>query len=115
MTNTSEEAVLEPTSTGQSAGHEEQGETVRDGGADGPAKKPPRELGLMLFSAGVIGFVLPGPGIPALMAGGLILWPKAFGRVEGWFQQRFPDTHRAGRGQLDRFLTDMERRYPGST
>ena len=25
-----------------------------------------------------------GPGIPALIAGGLALWPKAFGKLESW-------------------------------
>ena len=44
----------------------------------------------MLVSAGVIGMVLPGPGAPALVAGGLILWPKAFSKAERWFQRRFP-------------------------
>ena len=76
---------------------------------------PPRDLGVMLVSAGVIGVVLPGPGVPALVAGGLILWPEAFGRVERWLQKRFPDTHRKGIGHINRFLTDLERRYPGST
>jgi hypothetical protein len=76
---------------------------------------PPRELGALLVSAGVIGLVLPGPGIPALMAGGLMLWPKRFSAAEGWLQRRFPETHRKGRGQLQRFLDDLERRYPGST
>jgi len=75
----------------------------------------PRELGVMLVSAGVIGMVLPGPGTPALIAGGLILWPDAFGKAERWFQRRFPRTHRQGIGHINRFLSDLERRYPGST
>jgi Putative transmembrane protein (PGPGW) len=75
----------------------------------------PKELGVMLVSAGIIGVVLPGPGTPVLVAGGLILWPEAFGRVERWFQKRFPETHRMGVGHINRFLTDLERRYPGST
>lgn len=69
----------------------------------------------MLVSAGVIGMVLPGPGAPALVAGGLILWPEAFGKVERWFQKRFPEAHRTGMGHMNRFLSDLERRYPGST
>ena len=75
----------------------------------------PKELGVMLVSAGVIGVVLPGPGTPALVAGGLILWPEAFGKAERWFQKRFPQAHRQGMGHINRFLTDLERRYPGST
>jgi hypothetical protein len=81
----------------------------------GLAETLPKELGVMLVSAGVIGFVLPGPGTPALVAGGLILWPKGFGKVERWFQKRFPETHRKGVSHINRFLTDLERRYPGST
>jgi hypothetical protein len=81
----------------------------------GMAASLPKELGVMLVSAGVIGVVLPGPGAPALVAGGLILWPEAGGRVERWFQRRFPEAHRQGMGHVNRFLADLERRYPGST
>jgi hypothetical protein len=71
-------------------------------------------MGVILLSAGVIGFVLPGPGTPALIAGGLILWPDRFAKVEGWMQRRFPDLHREGVGHVERFLSDLEKRYPGS-
>jgi hypothetical protein len=74
----------------------------------------PKEMGVVLISAGVIGFLLPGPGAPALIAGGLVLWPGRFGKVEGWFRSRYPDLHRAGIGHVGRFLSDLERRYPGS-
>lgn len=85
------------------------------GDPPGLAEALPKELGVMLVSAGVIGMVLPGPGAPALVAGGLILWPEAFGKAERWFRKRFPDAHRQGMGHVNRFLTDLERRYPGST
>jgi hypothetical protein len=81
----------------------------------GLAETLPKDLGVMLVSAGLIGFVLPGPGAPALVAGGLILWPKGFGKVERWVRKRFPEAHRKGMGHVNRFLTDLERRYPGST
>ncbi len=81
----------------------------------GLAVTPSKDLGLMLVSAGLIGVVLPGPGAPALVAGGLILWPGAFGKVERWVHRRFPDAHRKGIGHINRFLSDLERRYPGST
>ncbi len=73
-----------------------------------------RELGWMLVSAGVIGVVLPGPGAPALVAGGLMLWPGAFARADRWMRRRFPGAHRKGMGHIHRFLTDLERRYPGT-
>ena len=78
-------------------------------------KQLPRELGVMLISVGVAGFVLPGVlGTPALIAGGLVLWPGAFGRLENWFARRKPELHRQGMKQIARFLDDLERRYPQS-
>lgn len=74
----------------------------------------PKELGVVLLSAGVVGFVMPGPGTPAIIAGGLVLWPEGFGKVDGWFQQRFPQAHRAGMKHLHRYLQDLNRRYPWS-
>ncbi len=75
----------------------------------------PREIGVLLASVGVLGFVLPGiAGTPALIAGGLVLWPKTFSKVEGWFSNRFPVAHRASMRQVGRFLDDLDRRYPGS-
>ncbi len=44
----------------------------------------------MLVSAGLIGVVLPGPGAPALVAGGLMLWPGAFGKAERWIATAVP-------------------------
>src|SRR5947208_3187373 len=77
-------------------------------------KSPPKTLGVVLLTAGVLGVVLPGPGVPALVAGGLILYPKGFAKAEGWLRRRFPEGHRAGMSHIGRFLTDLERRYPGS-
>jgi hypothetical protein len=77
-------------------------------------KSSPKALGVMLVSAGALGVVLPGPGVPAMVAGGLILWPKGFAKAEGWLRQRFPAAHRASMSHIGRFLTDLERRYPGS-
>jgi hypothetical protein len=75
----------------------------------------PRELGVLLASVGVLGFILPGvAGTPALIAGGLVLWPKTFGKVEGWLSRRFPATHRTGMQQVGRFLDDLDRRFPRS-
>ena len=75
----------------------------------------PKELGVLLASVGVLGFVLPGvAGTPALIAGGLVLWPKTFGKVEGWFSRRFPAAHRKSMQQVGRFLDDLDRRYPRS-
>jgi len=85
----------------------------------GPApieiKNLPKEVGIMLLTAGVAGFILPGPGTPALIAGGIALWPNAFGKIESWFAKRHPDLHRKGMEQIQRYLSDLEKRYPNCT
>ena len=73
----------------------------------------PREVGLLMVSIGVMGIALPGiVGTPALLAGGLMLWPRGFRAANGWVRKRFPKTHEHGVEQLIRYLDDMERRYP---
>lgn len=90
-----------------------------------PAKKPsfeelnerllhmPRDVGWLMVSIGAMGVALPGiVGTPALLAGGLMLWPRGFRAVNNWVRRRFPKTHEHGVEQLIRYLDDMERRYP---
>ncbi len=73
----------------------------------------PRDVGWLMVSIGVIGVALPGiVGTPALLAGGLMLWPKGFRAVNLWVRRRFPKTHEHGVEQLIRYLDDMEHRYP---
>jgi hypothetical protein len=73
----------------------------------------PKEVGVMLVSVGTLGLVLPGlMGTPALIAGGLVLWPGTFSRVDGWLRRRNPGLYHRGMKQLGRFLDDLERRYP---
>jgi hypothetical protein len=75
----------------------------------------PPEIGVLLMIVGIAGLLLPGPvGSPFVIAGGLALWPSGFGKVEDWFRHRFPQVHRAGLVQIERYLEDLERRYPGS-
>jgi len=75
----------------------------------------PREIGVLLVSIGVMGVALPGiVGTPALLAGGLMLWPRGFRSVNAWVRRKFPKTHSHGIGQLLRYLDDLERRYPTS-
>jgi hypothetical protein len=76
-------------------------------------KDLPKEVGVMLVSVGALGVVLPGMmGTPAVIAGGLVLWPSTFGKVERWFQRRYPAAHREGMKQIGRYLDDLDRRYP---
>lgn len=75
-------------------------------------KELPKEVGVMLITAGIVGLILPGPGTPAIIAGGLALWPAAFGKLELWLERRYPGVHRQSMKQIGRFLNDLERRYP---
>jgi hypothetical protein len=85
-------------------------------GAGDPAavriKDLPKEVGAMLVSVGVLGTFLPGMvGTPALIAGGMVLWPGTFGKLESWFQRRYPELHKQGMRQVSRYLEDLDRRY----
>jgi len=76
----------------------------------------PPEVGIVLMSVGVVGFILPGPmGTPLVLAGGLVLMPAMFGRVERWVERKFPQLHRVGMKHVDRFIDDFEKRYPPPT
>jgi hypothetical protein len=73
----------------------------------------PKEIGVMLVSVGVFGFVMPGvAGAPAIIAGGLVLWPNTFGGIESWFRRRYPGLHHRSMQQIGRYLDDLQRRYP---
>ena len=82
----------------------------------GRIKDLPKEVGVMLMTVGVLGLVLPGVvGAPAAIAGGLVLWPRSFEKVENWFERRFPKIHKQSLYQINRYLNDLESRYPDST
>ena len=89
-----------------------------EGRADVPHRleKMPLEIGVLLIVVGKAGVLLPGPvGSPFLVAGGLSLWPSAFRKVEDWLQRMSPRLYEEGMRQMERYLADLERRYPGST
>lgn len=76
----------------------------------------PKEVGVLLVTIGVMGVVLPGiVGTPALVAGGLMLWPRGFGAVNRWLRRKCPQVHDHGVKQLFRYLDDLEHRYPTHT
>jgi hypothetical protein len=73
----------------------------------------PKEVGVLLVVAGIGGLLLPGPvGSPFLILGLVVLWPRAFERVEICWEKRFPRMHHQSLIQIKRFLSDLERRYP---
>ena len=96
--------ATEPCEPGGSGATAEERERIR---------QLPKEVGVLLVVAGIGGLLLPGPvGTPFVIAGGVILWPKVFERVELAFERRFPRVHRQGVRHMGRFLTDLQRRYP---
>jgi hypothetical protein len=76
-------------------------------------KNLPAPVGVLLIGAGIVVAPLPGPmGMPLIIAGGMVLAPKAFRRVEESFERNFPSAHKAGVVLVERFVSDMEKRYP---
>ena len=70
-------------------------------------------VGWVLISAGVIGLVVPGVlGTPFLVMGALALWPGNHKRVERWRQGHSPKAFHGAMKQINRFLDDLEKRYP---
>ena len=71
------------------------------------------EVGWVLVSAGVIGMIVPGIlGTPFLLMGAFALWPGNRKRVEKWRQGHSPKFFHGSMKQINRFLDDLERRYP---
>ncbi|SMF94823.1 hypothetical protein SAMN02949497_2158 [Methylomagnum ishizawai] len=72
-----------------------------------------KDVAWVLIVAGVIGVVVPGVlGTPFLIAGAAALWPGNRKRLEKWRQGHSPKFARGGMKQINRFLDDLERRYP---
>ena len=68
-------------------------------------KKLPHDVGWLLFTAGVV-------GTPFLILGGLMLWPHTSQRAEHWLAGHSPQAFKGSIEQINRFLDDLERRYP---
>ena len=94
---------------------------------DGPSADPtisstnqrleqmPPEIGLLMIGFGIAGLIFPGPfGTPLIVAGGLSLWPKSFRRIDGWVARKMPRSHENGHHWLNRFMDDLEKRYPAT-
>ena len=73
----------------------------------------PASVGVVLMGVGVAGLIIPGPfGTPFIITGGLILAPRIFRSVDRFVQRRFPNFYDTGMHTVERFLSDMEKRYP---
>jgi hypothetical protein len=73
----------------------------------------PRDAGWMLVTAGVVGLVVPGFfGTPFLFAGAFVLVPGGPRLLARWAGRNPPKFVHSAVRQIDRFLNDLERRYP---
>ncbi|MBI1322923.1 hypothetical protein GC170_07030 [bacterium] len=72
----------------------------------------PPEVATLLIAIGIAGIPLPGPGIPFILAGGLVLWPRTFGPLDDRFRKSYPKSHGQVARILKRFDDDLSRRYP---
>lgn len=75
----------------------------------------PRDIGWLLVTAGMVGIVMPGVlGLPFLVLGGLVLMPVTSRRAEHWLSGHSPAIFKGSVKQINRFLDDLEKRYPRS-
>ena len=73
----------------------------------------PRGAGWLLITAGVVGLVVPAvPGAPLLLAGAMLLTPGGSRLLVRWAGRNPPKFVRSAIRQINRFLDDLERRYP---
>ncbi|MEY4685947.1 MAG: hypothetical protein RLZ25_2406 [Pseudomonadota bacterium] len=76
-------------------------------------RKLPKDVGWLLITAGLLGMVLPGViGTPLLVLGSLMVWPSSQKKAGQWLSGQSPKMFRGSMKQINRFLDDLERRYP---
>jgi hypothetical protein len=78
-----------------------------------PVERLSKEVGWLLITAGIIGFVVPGIlGTPFLLAGALVVVPGGPKLLSRWAGRSPPKFVGSATRQIGRFLDDLERRYP---
>lgn len=76
-------------------------------------RKLPKDVGWLLITAGILGLILPGViGTPLLVLGSLMVWPSSQKKAGQWLSGQSPRVFRGSMKQINRFLDDLERRYP---
>jgi len=76
-------------------------------------RKLPKDVGWLLITAGLLGLALPGViGTPLLVLGSLMVWPSSQKKAALWLSGQSPKVFRGSMKQINRFLDDLERRYP---
>ena len=75
-----------------------------------------RGAGSMLVIAGLIGVIVPGVvGAPILAVGVLAMTPYGRRKLARWQRGRAPKAIHVALRQIDRFMDDLDRRYPPRT
>jgi hypothetical protein len=79
-------------------------------------QKLPNDAGILLATAGFLGIIMPGVlGMPFLVLGGLLMVPKSKRKAEHWLSSgQSPKLFKGSIRQINRFLDDLENRYPYS-
>ena len=76
-------------------------------------RKLPKDVGWLLITAGILGLALPGViGTPLLILGSLMVWPSSQKKAGQWLSGQSPKVFQGSMKQINRFLDDLERRYP---
>lgn len=76
-------------------------------------RKLPKDVGWLLITAGLLGLALPGViGTPLLILGSLMVWPSSQKKAGQWLSGQSPKVFQGSMKQINRFLDDLERRYP---
>lgn len=76
-------------------------------------RKLPKDVGWLLITAGLLGLALPGViGTPLLILGSLMVWPSSQRKAGQWLSGQSPKVFQGSMKQINRFLDDLERRYP---
>jgi hypothetical protein len=77
----------------------------------------PRDVGAVVLGLGTAGLVIPGPippGVPFVVLGVILLRPSLVSSFGEALARRYPRFFRLVIRLIDRLLTDLARRYPGS-
>jgi hypothetical protein len=73
----------------------------------------PKDAGWLLITAGVVGLAVPGIlGAPFLLAGAVVVAPGGPQLLSRWVGHNPPKIVRSAMRQMNRFMEDLERRYP---
>jgi hypothetical protein len=72
-----------------------------------------KDVGWLFVAVGVFGVIAPGiPGVPFLVVGALVVTPGGTKLLSRWAANNPPKIVKGAMRQMNRFLDDLDRRYP---